>query len=66
MYAAHQQQKRAQEPQPAEQPAPTYGTHEPGSDYQQPVLVGQTQVSGPDRPRGMPDGMPAAAEMDAT
>lgn len=67
VYAAHQQQKRAQEQQPAEQPAPTYGAHQPGTcqpGYQQ--QMSQNQVSSPARPREMPDGMPAAAEMDAT
>lgn len=66
LYAAHQEQKRAQE-QAAEQPAPTYGAHQPGPcqlDCQQPMS--QNQVSSPQRPREMPDGMPAAAEMDAT
>ena len=58
-YAAHQQQKSAQE-QPAEQPAPTYRTH----NGEQPMR--QTQISSPQRPREMPDGIPAAAEMDAT
>lgn len=64
VYAAHQQQKREQA---AGQPAPTYETHQPGCgqlDYQQPTS--QTQISSPLRPREMPDGLPAAAEMDAT
>lgn len=63
-YAAHQQQKREQE---AGQPAPTYETRQPGCgqlDHQQPAS--QTQISSPLRPREMSDGMPAAAEMDAT
>lgn len=66
LYASHQEQKRAQE-QAVEQPAPTYGAHQLGSghpDPQQPMS--QTQISSPQSPREMPDGMPAAAEMDAT
>lgn len=66
LYAAQQQQKRAQE-QAAEQPAPTYRTYQsrPSQlDDQQPMS--ENQVSSPQRPREMPDGMPAAAEMDAT
>lgn len=66
VYAAHQQNKRAQE-RAAEQPAPVYGAHPPGSDQQGcQQNMSQTQVSSPQRPREMADGMPAAAEMDAT
>lgn len=53
LYAAHQQQKHAQE----QQPAPMCGTHHI-----------QPEISSPQRPREMPvpDVTPPAAEMDAT
>ncbi|KAI3399422.1 hypothetical protein diail_6894 [Diaporthe ilicicola] len=57
--AAHQQ-KRSPEQQPA-QPAPTCGLQQPEANS-----MTQTHVSSPQSPREMGDGMPAAAEMDAT
>lgn len=59
-YAAHQQQKSTQE-QEAETLAARYGTREYRCKS-----MSQTQISSPQRPREMPDGIPAAAEMDAT
>ncbi|KAJ0123211.1 hypothetical protein J7T55_011675 [Diaporthe amygdali] len=61
-YANHQKQRSQQQ-----EPAPSYGHQQSEAgqrEYEQ--QMGQTHISSPQRPREMPDGMPAAAEMDAT